>query len=58
MKQSTADRAATSAGGCFLERLGIDPRGPDATRRLLEQIERLEQARKAQVGRVNTGDTR
>lgn len=57
MKQSTAERA-TAAGVCFLERLGIDPSRPDGTRRLLEQIKRLQQARKAQVGRVKTGGAR
>ena len=57
MKQSTAERA-TAAEVCFLERLGIDPSRPDGTRRLLEQIKRLDQARKAQGERVQTGGAR
>ena len=57
MKQSTADRA-TAAGVCFLERLGIDPSRPDGMRRLLEQIKRLEQARKTAGERVKSGGVR
>jgi hypothetical protein len=45
VKQIEAHQA-TAAGACFLERLGIDPSRPDSSRRLLEQIRRLERARK------------
>ncbi len=42
---------ATASGACFLERLGINPSWPDDTRRLLELLRRLEQARKTQSER-------
>jgi hypothetical protein len=49
---------ATAAGACFLERLGIDPSRPDDTRRLLELLRQLGQARKTESVRVKTGGVR